>query len=122
MNELIQSYSDALSRLKEAIATEPSELTRDASIQRFEFTIELAWKVIQKRLREDGITCRSPKQCLKEAFSFGLIKDNPLWLQMLEDRNLTVHTYKQELAKEIFGRLPNYVPLFERLLQALSAT
>lgn len=119
MNELIQSYSDALNRLKEALAAEPSELARDAGTQRFEFTIELAWKVIQKRLREEEITCKSPKQCLKEAFSFGLIKDDPLWLQMLEDRNLTVHTYKQELAKEIFERLPNYVPLFEGLLQVL---
>lgn len=122
MNELIQSYSDTLNRLKEALAAAPSELTRDASIQRFEFTIELGWKVIQKRLREEEIICKLPKQCLKEAFSFGLIKDDPLWLQMLEDRNLTVHTYKQELAKEIFGRLPKYVPLFEGLLQGLKET
>lgn len=74
---------------------------RDSAVKRFEFTVELAWKSIQMFLREQKIICRSPKESFKEAFKFGLIKDDPRWIEMIEDRNLTVHTYDENFAKEV---------------------
>lgn len=119
MNEVLASFTKSLQRLEDALAAEPSDLARDAAIQRFEFTVELAWKSIQKFLREEKIICRSPKECLQEAFQMNLVVDNPLWIAMLDDRNLTVHTYNEQTAKEIFSRLPNYLPLFHRLSDEL---
>lgn len=96
-------------------------MTRDAAIQRFEFTVELAWKSIQKFLAGEKIVCQSPRSCLQEAFQFGLLDDDEKWLAMMDDRNLTVHTYNEELAEEIYGRLSGYVPLFEKLFVDLSS-
>ncbi|MDZ4341624.1 MAG: HI0074 family nucleotidyltransferase substrate-binding subunit [Candidatus Binatia bacterium] len=67
-----------------------------------------------------GSSSRSPKQCLQEAFAFGLVQDNPLWIRMLEDRNLTVHTYDERTAQKIYNGLRDYLPLFEQLHQGLS--
>lgn len=117
MTALEESFEKALKQLRIALAQEPGDLMRDAAIQRFEFTVELAWKAIQQKLRAEGIICRSPKECLKEAFTFGLVQDDPAWMRMMDDRNLTTHTYNEKTAKEIFGRLPEYLPLFEGLVQ-----
>lgn len=92
----------------------------EKSLERFEFTVELAWKAIQKFLREQKIICRSPKECLKEAFQFGLVKVDSRWLEMFEDRNLTVHTYDEKTADEIYNRLPNYLGILKLLKDGLS--
>jgi len=119
MKEIFDSYKNALQRLREALEAEKTVLNRDASIQRFEFVFELAWKICQVFLKEQGFICRSPKECLKESFKFGLIKDDPAWLDMIEDRNLTAHTYKEKIAEAIFSRLFNYLEKFKELESSL---
>ncbi|MEK9168528.1 MAG: nucleotidyltransferase substrate binding protein [Patescibacteria group bacterium] len=120
MKEIFESYKNALQRLQEALEAEKTVLNRDASIQRFEFVFELAWKVCQKFLKDQGFICRSPKECMKEVFKFGLIKDDSAWLDMIEDRNLTAHTYKEKVAEAIFSRLPGYLEKFKELENSLS--
>lgn len=115
MKERIESFQQALLRLQEALSEPETSLTRDASIQRFEFTMELAWKAIQKFLATEQIICQSPKSCFQEAFAFGLVHDDDTWIAMMDDRNLTVHTYNEELAKEIYSRLPGYLPALNTL-------
>jgi len=107
--EIIHSFEKAVQRLGEVLKEKKTTINRDAAIQRFEFTVELAWKVIQKFLKNQEIVCRSPKECLQEAFRFGLIKDDACWLEMLQDRNLTVHTYNEETINDIYSNLPNYL-------------
>lgn len=87
-----ESFSHAIGRFKEAIEAPETDLNRDAAIQRFEFGFELAWKVIQERVRMEGLDCQSPKGCLKLAFKNSWIADETGWLAMLEDRNRTAHT------------------------------
>lgn len=118
--DAVGAFGRALQRLREALAEPETTVVRDAAIKRFEFTFELAWKATQRFLRAQGTVCRSPKQCLQEAFAFGLVQDNPLWIRMLEDRNLTVHTYDERTAQNIYNNLREYLPLFERLYEGLS--
>lgn len=117
--DIFNSYRNALERFKEVMNEPETALVRDAAIKRFEFTFELAWKVVQKFLSSEGITCRSPKGCFKEAFKFGVADDNPQWVIMIEDRNMTVHTYNEAIAKELYDRLKNYIPLFEGLIKKI---
>jgi len=77
---------------------------------------------VQERARAEGLECQSPKGCLKLAFTAAWIDDEGGWLAMLEDRNLTAHTYDEELAKTVYHRLPRYLPLLEALLQRLTAS
>ncbi len=121
MKELFFSFEKALISLKEILEEEKTVITRDAAMQRFEFTTELAWKCIQKFLGGEKIICRSPRECLKEAFKLGLITDDPNWLKMFDDRNLTVHTYNENLADKIYACLPSYAELLDNLMNALKA-
>jgi len=41
----------------------------------------------------------------KEAFAAGLIFDGDVWIDMIDDRNLTAHTYNEERAKEIYNKI-----------------
>ena len=88
---------------------------RDAAIQRFEFSFELAWKAIQEALKKEGLGCQSPKSCLRAAFAQGWIEDEGAALAMLDDRNLTPHSYNEALAQVVFDRLPAHLAFFRRL-------
>ncbi len=77
------------------------EAVRDSVIKKFEYTFELTWKTIKAYLESEGyIDVASPKKILKQAFEINLIKNEELWANMLEDRNIAAHTYDEE--KTIF--------------------
>ena len=108
-------YETCLKRLEEALKAPKSDISRDSAIKRFELCFELCWKVLKDFLNEEGIFCRSPRSCLKEAFSMGLLKDEKEWLLILEDRNLSVHTYEEALAEEIYSRLESHLEAMREL-------
>lgn len=99
---------NALKRLREAVAEPEGDLVRDAVIQRFEFTFELVWKTLKLYLERQGLDCGGPRSTLKKAFTDGLIaspEEADLWLQLLEDRNLTSHAYDEALARRIYQHI-----------------
>jgi nucleotidyltransferase substrate binding protein (TIGR01987 family) len=106
----------ALKTLKEISQESYSVAVRDAAIQRFEYTFEAFWKFLRDYLREaEGIRCNSPKSCFREALSIGLVseKQTMTCLEMTDDRNLTSHTYIEELAEQIYRRIESYCELME---------
>jgi nucleotidyltransferase substrate binding protein (TIGR01987 family) len=114
-------------RLSEAVALPESDLVRDAVIQRFKFTFEVVRKTLKLYLERQGHECGGPRPTLKKVFAEGLVStpdEADIWMQMLEDRNLTVHTYREDLAEDIYARIVrSYAILLERMatrLQALS--
>lgn len=117
--EIFNSFSLSIERLAEIVRAPKTIANRDSAIKRFELTVELSWKAIKECLRDKGIICRSPRESLREAFKAGLVSDNPLWLKMIEDRNLSVHTYNEKLAEEIYSRLNEYERLFIELNKSL---
>ena len=80
----------------------------DASIQRFEFSIELFWKLLKRILASRGQEVHYPKDVLQEAYAGKLIDHDVIWLGMLSDRNASSHAYNEKLADEIYQRLPAY--------------
>ena len=114
------SFQTALARLEEAIQLYQKEnhpVLLDGTIQRFEFTVELAWKVMKEYLESEKFgEFNSPKSTIKEAYRVGLIEDGETWLDMLDDRNLTSHTYDEECAKEIYRKIiTNYEKVLTKL-------
>ena len=77
------------------------------------------WKFSKALLEREGVTCRSPRGCVRELLSAGFIDEETarLLLKMVGDRNLTVHTYREEVAEEIFGRLPGYLKALGKLTE-----
>ncbi|MEK7078749.1 MAG: HI0074 family nucleotidyltransferase substrate-binding subunit [Patescibacteria group bacterium] len=120
MTKLQAQYDDlqkALGRLKEA-AVLPREVTvhQDATIQRFEFTFEMAWKIMKSIVELEGLITTSPRNAIRQAATVGLIDNPSVWLEFLENRNLTVHTYKEEVAQKVYKSAKEFIPHVEKLL------
>ncbi len=110
----------AFERLKESISRVEDDLHRDGVIQRFEFTIELLWKTVKAVLEYKMIECFSPRDCIKSAFRYGLIDDDEIVLDMLDDRNVSSHIYDEKTADKIFERIKEvYIANIEKILDDL---
>ena len=118
-NLLLNDLNRALLRLTEALKQPENDFVRDAAIQRFEFCFELSWKAIQAVCRLEGQDCASPRAAFSTAWRNGWSFDETAWLDMLDERNKTSHTYREAMAKEVFDNLPRYLTHFDRLHQAL---
>lgn len=109
----------ALDTLKEALDMPFSIIVRDAAIQRFEYTFEALWKFLKDYLKEqEGIVCNSPKSCFRDAFSVGLLTEEETvsFLEMADDRNMTSHTYKEEVSQLLYQKMRGYSGLMGKLL------
>ena len=121
--EKYESAVKALMTLEEALNADYSLFIQDASIQRFEYTTEAVWKCLQLYLKEyEGILCASPKACFREAKKVKLLDDDAanLALEMIDDRNLTSHTYHEEVAQMLYKHLPQYALLMKNILSKIS--
>lgn len=122
MERLKLKYKDtikALNTLKQILEEPFSIIVQDATIQRFEYTFEAFWKFLKEYLKEqEGIICNSPKSCFREIFSLGLLTEEETvkFLEMTDDRNMTTHTYKDEVSRIIYRKIPDYYNLMEVLI------
>ncbi len=116
MGVSIDEYGKALLALEIALNSEKSDLTRDATIQRFEFCVELAWKMAKKKM---GATSSAPRQVVREMGNEGLIDDIKFWLQSIEYRNLSLHTYNVDLAEKVYEFAHSFLPKGKALFSKL---
>jgi len=112
------NFQKALSQLTEAIETNgenPVDIIKEGIIQRFEFTHELAWKVLKDYLEYEGFqNITGSRSATREAFNKGLIQNGQIWMDMIESRNLTVHTYQHTILEEEFFKIITiYFPQFK---------
>jgi nucleotidyltransferase substrate binding protein (TIGR01987 family) len=120
LEQLFDDLGRSLDRLAEALAVGSEEmLAIDGTIQRFEFTFELFWKSVRRLLARQGVEVNSPRAVLQQAYGLGWLDDEPEWLQLLDDRNLTSHTYREALAREIYSRIPAHYAAMRAAVQKL---
>ena len=121
LEKALMRLEEAYTKMRSSKGSEDYTFYRDSVIQRFEFTFEIMWKAIKEFLRREGITCRSPRSCIRELFSAGYISEDLTrkLLRMVEDRNLTVHTYREEIAEEIANRMGENILAVKELLKAI---
>ena len=88
-----------------------ADIVRDAAIQRFEYSFEATWKAAQAYLSEvEGFEVASPRATIRASLEVGVLDETAtrLALKMVDDRNLSVHTYNEALAEAIFARLAEH--------------
>jgi nucleotidyltransferase substrate binding protein (TIGR01987 family) len=113
----------AVKRLREALALPKDDIVRDSVIQRFEFTVELSWKALHRRLRFEGLGDNlSPKNIFREGAKLSLVQDPEAWIQFIDDRNLSSHTYKEDLAERVYESARRLPPFVDALIERLGAT
>ena len=116
MSTTVRELEKAIQSLEEALTYPPTSMNRDASIQRFEYTIELAWKTAKKIM---GTSNSSPKEVIREMGRVALIEDVELWLDALNDRNLSSHTYKEEMAEAVYETAQAFAPAVRTFFETL---
>jgi len=118
-----ENFQRALKQLSLAMdlkAQRPlSDLEQQGLIQGFEFTHELAWNVLKDYLEMEGIQgLVGSRSTAREAFKRGLVMDGEVWMDMIEKRNLSSHTYNQTVALTIVESIAErYYPAFCELQQ-----
>lgn len=104
----LASYRRAFLLLREALDEEDlSQLEREGTIQRFEYTMELAWKVMKDYLEAQNVvlTQVTPRAVIRAAFEAQIIDDGEAWMDALDDRNKMSHTYNFERFEEVLERV-----------------
>jgi len=116
------NYRKALAQLESFI--EPpclNEREQQGLIKAFEYTFELAWNTARDLLRSQGdASLLGSRDTLREAFRLGLIEDGEAWMLMIQDRNLTSHTYNRVTAEQVGAQVEQrYLPCFRELRRTL---
>lgn len=103
------NFEKALSQLTKGIENNninTPDIIKEGIIQRFEFTHELAWKVMKDFLDYEGIkNIVGSRSATREAFNKGLIEAGQEWMDMIESRNETVHTYNADILEKQYNKI-----------------
>jgi len=121
----LQKATDSLaSAITRTEREKPDDMLRDSVIQRFEYTYELCWKMLKRRLKLDvpspeAIDEMSFREMIREGAERGLIDDPLAWFNYREKRNLTSHTYDAEVAQDVYQAALTFLTDAENLLARL---
>ncbi len=106
--ELLQSFHAISEQLSIALKEVKNPFVRDSAVLRFELCFELFWKILREFARGKGLIVNSPKDSVRIAFQLGAVDNDRVYLEMIDTRNLLVHTYDVDYAEEIYKLLPDY--------------
>jgi len=102
-----QNFEKAYLLLDEVVNNgfdELNQLEKEGLIQRFEIVIELSWKTLKDYLEDEGYDqVKNGKQAIRQGFQDGIIKEAEDWMSALEKRNLTSHTYNEDILEEMLA-------------------
>ena len=103
------NFEKAFIQLSKAIERidELDDLAKEGLIQRFEYTLELAWKTLKDYLEHNEVIVKFPKDVIKQAFQADLISNGELWMEMLKNRNLLSHTYNETIFYDALDKVVN---------------
>ena len=108
MKRKADSFRQALKALEQACESEIKE-DRDVSgiIHEFVVTFEVCWKFLKAYLESEGHETSTARSVFKTAYQLGIIDNENAWLEMIENRNLSVHTYNKALASDMVDKIKN---------------
>lgn len=119
------NFENALKQLVEGVdkfVNTEENIIKEGIIQRFEFTHELAWKVLKDYLEYEGLNqITGSRTATREAFNKNILENGEVWMEMIESRNNTVHTYQASILEEEYEKIiKHYLPAlisFERKMK-----
>ena len=122
-NNIIESYETfkkAFLKLKEFVDTDNgSEKDRGAIINAYQYTFELWWKTLQRYMQQqDMLDELGPGSVIRTAFQYQIIDNGSQYMAMLKDRNLITHTYKEDVAEDIYLNIKEeYIKILEEFIE-----
>ncbi len=125
--ERLETFGSALVRLADVVALHHerklSEYECDSLIKRFEFTYEMAWKLMVSFEKESGIEgILGSKDVVRHAQAMQLIDNGEAWMDMIDARNKTSHVYDEQMARDVIDEIINtYYPLLLELQNKMTS-
>lgn len=111
----LDRFANVVERYEEFRAEGLSDIYLDLIVKRFEFTYEMSWKSLKRYLEFLGFDPKSPRATFKEGYAQGLLDDEDVWLDMIEQRNMSSHIYDESEIKEILDKKYIYKDAFAAL-------
>jgi len=116
----LEQLKKATATLSEALALEPIRINIDGTIQRFEYTFELSWKMMQSAARFKGLfEANSPRDSIRTAAQIGLIDNVEMWFDFLDARNKASHLYDEPAADLVYETTKKFLPEIKLLISKL---
>jgi len=122
----LYNFSNALDKFVNVVDREDDfktdgfeDVYLDLIVKRFEFTYEMSWKALKRYLDFVGIDAKSPRAVFKEAYALQIIVNEGIWLDMIEQRNLSSHIYDESEIREILNKKDSYKRAFLDLRDSL---
>ncbi len=123
MGVSVEEFENAMGSLRESLDLHSSatdagfkKAFRDASIQRFKYCLELSWKLSMKKLGSQTV---ASKQAVREMARSNLIDDPNRWIDFVDARNNTSHSYDENVATKVFSEIEAFLPQAQLLLGRL---
>jgi nucleotidyltransferase substrate binding protein (TIGR01987 family) len=115
-HSFVKAFAQLSGAVKIAEERGLTELEKQGLIQSFEFTHELAWKTLKDFLENRGEAgIYGSKDATRKAFAAGLIDDGEIWMEMIQSRNRSSHTYNEAIANDIAEAIiSSYFDSFEK--------
>ena len=119
--ERLETFGSALARLADVVALQQkralNEYECDSLIKRFEFSYEMAWKLMMSFEKENGIEgILGSKDVVRHAKAMQIIENGEAWMDMIDARNTTSHVYDEQMAMNVADDIINtYFPLLQEL-------
>lgn len=118
--KIIRDLKNVVSYLEEVIEREPTVDNKELTIHRFEMCFELSWKLMYRLCRLAGReVANSPRDSIRVAAQVNLIDDPSAWLDYVEHRNRTTHTYNEEIADQVYEAVRDFPLLVRDLLKSV---
>lgn len=133
INEKINVMNKALAALKETLEVSKSypsqdvvmtKIIRDSLIQRFEFSFDLFWKLLKfylEDVQKSGVEISAPRWVMRECVKARVFSEDDavIAMDMLNSRNMTSHTYREEIAVSEAAKIPAYYNLMYAITNRL---
>ncbi|MDD9897529.1 MAG: HI0074 family nucleotidyltransferase substrate-binding subunit [Candidatus Melainabacteria bacterium] len=119
LKEKYENTSKALTALKKMLKRDhKDEAVRDSIIKRFEFTVEMSWKLYKVFFEVTSHKINSPKDIFREMLEYQILNTEEVEqaLDMIDARNTSSHEYNEDKAASLAEEIPQYIPLLEKML------
>ncbi len=111
----LKRYEEAVKKYDELINEGFGDIYLDLIVKRFEFTYEMSWKALKRYLEFLGFEIKNPREAFKEGFAQNILNDEKIWLEMIEQINLSSHVYDENEIIEILNKKDKYLESFQQL-------
>ena len=112
-----QNFEKAFLQFKEGVElNNPNKIEKQGIIKSFEYTYELAWNTLKDYLESKDIDVKFPRDVIKQAVHYEILEEGELWMDMLDKRNLLVHTYDEKTLEVALKSIKeDYYPIILKL-------